>query len=711
MASLVEQIFAAMPLTAAALATAREDTIDDRPIVTFQETALGHLVKHCWELGAADFKGAGVSAPTPAGRIRADANNPEIAIWGYRQGATPNVIENLSCRVVSDGFRRYTVCDEIRFGRILPPGTFKDSVVVRAFGKDYELPLSEAFRLATFRTQSGLENRQNVALQLTPGTPLVNFYPLEATYDESTVHAFVYDLPLEVDYVETPDGFEIPEVPIPAVGPIQPPEVGKSLIRVTSSLSVTDPKASDRLRTNLDKLLRLRRVFEMDSGAALSDADGKQSVRDTILADDDWRPIPEKVWAETNGPPSGVAPIPARVLVLVSLAVCREKDDFTPAPGGVLKLTGMGRFYPQIVVKATIPLEHVDTAVRLKRPPRTTIEDGLPCGCVEMKDEIFTGLFTDRNEVGPDAGTWIEVAANLPAQAGNALNSLYGATVPNWSFIFDYRTREPVKEYLGSPIVVVDPRRNKVRTLDDAVERNGMSSKVKKLRREGAFDNIHCAPRMKFPPGTRARIAGQPDHRTGRVVGGIDVALEDVQVKAGHSVDLLDVVMAPFCAHDCFHLHWRWTDTSVQAPQMGWSETAPFCVPGGTMIPHHHRLQLLIEGPAQFALMEDAWALPEKPIPADTFEIFYSFGAAFALSADTLSARAIRQQVEDSSPVFFVDPAKPNERIKATNSWTAFYVKMQYYFEEMSPGFLHPQRLVACERLRQLVPLKTLSEL
>jgi hypothetical protein len=109
--------------------------------------------------------------------------------------------------------------------------------------------------------------------------------------------------------------------------------------------------------------------------------------------------------------------------------------------------------------------------------------------------------------------------------------------------------------------------------------------------------------------------------------------------------------------------------------------------------------------------MEDAWALPEKPIPADTFEIVYSFGAAFALSADTLSARAIRQQVEDSSPVFFVDPAKPNERIKATNSWTAFYVKMQYYFEEMSPGFLHPQRLVACERLRQLVPLKTLSEL
>jgi hypothetical protein len=706
MASLVEQIFAAMPLTAAAWATADQEALGGVPTSSFQGRELWRLVNDCWVLPAGDFQGSPVVAPMPTTPGRTDANNPDVPIWGYRQGSAPNVFENLTCRVVSDGFRKYTVCDEIRFGRVLPPGTFKDSVVVRAFGKDYELPLSADFRLATFRTRTELKNKAKRPLPLSPNSPPVNFYPLEATYDESTVHAFVYDLPLEVDTIEGPNGFEIPEVPTPAVGPVQPPEAGKALIRLTSPLSVTDPIASDRIITNLQ--------LAVDVKAGRKADEGRETVSKTIFADDDWQPVREEVWAQTNGPSAGVRPLPARVLVLVSLTVCREKDDYTPAPGGVAKLTGMGRFYPQIVVKATIPLEHIDTAVRLERPARTTIEDGLPCGCAEMKEEIFTGLFTDRNDVGPDVETLVEIAAGAypyPSLAvGSTIEKLYHSTVPNWSFIFDYRTREPVKEFAGTPITVVDPRRNKVRTLDDAVERNGRSSKVKKVRREGAFDNIHCAPRMKFPPGTRARVDGERDP-SGVAVGRADVALEDVLVKSGHSVDLLDVVMAPFCAHDCFHLHWRWTNTSVQEPQMGWSETAPFCVPGATMIPHHHRLQLLIEGSAQFVLMEDAWMTKGKAIPADTFEIFFSFGAAFALSADTFFARAIRQQVEDSSKVYFVDPAKPNERITATNSWTAFYIKMQYYFELAPSVAGQPNGLVACERLLQLVPLKTLTEL
>jgi hypothetical protein len=695
MGSLVEQIFAAMPLTAAAWATADQEVKDGVPTSSFQGRELWQLVEDCWVLPAGDFQGSPVVAPMPTTPGRKDANNPMIPIWGYRQGGAPNVFENLTCRVVTDGFRKYTVCDEIRFGRILPPGTFKDSVIVRAFGKDYELSLSNTFRLATFRTKSGLENKPKRPLPLSPNTPPVNFYPLEARYDESTVHVFVYDLPLEVDTVEGPNGFELPEVPTPAVGPVQPPEGGKYLIRVTNPLSVTDPAASDRIGTNLQMAVDAK---AMGTAAASSSARGQETVSKTILADDDWQPVPEDVWAQTNGPSAGVAPIPARVLVLVSLTACREKDDYTPAPGGVAKLTGMGRFYPQIVVKSTIPLEHVDSAVRFKRPPRTTIEDGLPCGCAEMQEEIFTGLFTDRNGIVPLP----EVGATELFGIPGALLSLYETTVPNWSFIFDYRTREPSNNYGGSAITVVDPSRNKVRTLKDVIERNGKSADVKKLRRQGGFDNIHCAPRMKFPSGTRVRVHGRED---------LDFALEDVLVKDGHSVNLVDVVMAPFCAHDCFHLHWRWTDSSVQEPQMGWSETAPYCVPGGTMIPLHHRLRLLLEGNAQFVLMEDTSIAADKPIPADRFEIFYSFGAAFALSAETFAAKAIRSQVDHSTKVYFVDPANPKDKIDATNSWTAFYVKMQYYFEEVLVEPNHTRRLMAFERLHQLVSIGKLSSL
>jgi hypothetical protein len=116
-----------------------------------------------------------------------------------------------------------------------------------------------------------------------------------------------------------------------------------------------------------------------------------------------------------------------------------------------------------------------------------------------------------------------------------------------------------------------------------------------------------------------------------------------------------------------------------------------------------------VEGNTQFVLMEDAWPRPDKPLPADTFEIFFSFGAAYALSADTFAARAIRGQVDHSTKVYFVDPAKPKEKIDATNSWTAFCVKMQYYFELTTDT--NGTRLTAFERLHQQVPISKLSSL
>ena len=204
MASLIEQIFAAMPLTAAALKTANSETMDGVPLHSFQGATLAQLLDQCWPLPAQDFKGTPVDAPIPNVQGAHDGNNPNIELWSYRQGAMPNQFEALTCRVISDGFRKYTVCDEIRFGRVLPPATFKDSVSVTVLGKTYELPLTPEFLLRTFRTKTGLTNEAKRALQLSPGTKPVTFYPLKASYDSGTVHAFVYDLPLEVDAVENP---------------------------------------------------------------------------------------------------------------------------------------------------------------------------------------------------------------------------------------------------------------------------------------------------------------------------------------------------------------------------------------------------------------------------------------------------------------------------------------------------------------------------
>ena len=681
MASLMEQVFGAMPLAAAAANTAAWAG-------SFQAAKQSTLYYYCQPLPPGDFQGTPVAAPLHTGTAKTDGNNKEIPLWSYAQGSTPNVFDKLGCRVVTDAFRSYVVCDEVRVGSSLSPVGLDDTVVVRVLDKPYYLPLSPEFLIATFRTRDGLENPARSSVQLAPGTPPVRLYPLEATYDASTVHAYVYDLPIETNYIEDPDA----------------PPVGEP-VAVKSPLSVTDPDAYARLRGNL------ARASDVAAGVAAKkeeyanqkgpETEGEaELVQDTLLKDDDWMPVPEEVWAETNGPTAGVMPLPARVLVLISLTVCRERSDFTPALGGMIELTGAARFYPQVLVKATIPVETIKTSVRFTRAAQTTIDDGSPCGCHEMKETVHPGLYTDRNGIVP-----VPHPAGIPfGLPGVALGMASGG--PTWALIFDYYSLQTMEETQGiqktgpEPITVVNPALTKKRTLKDAVDRQGQggSSDVTKLPRQGAFDNIHFAPRMKFPPGTRVF------YNTWDTAKHPGILMGDVKVEAGHVVTLEDIVMAPICAHDCFHMHWRWTDSSVQEPQMGWSESAPNAVPGGTMIPHHHTLQFRVEAENQFVLTETS--LPDKPIAADTFELFYSFGGAFAVSASTFGMNAIRAQLAADSQVFYVDPANPSEVLNATNSWAAFYATIQYWFALDSAD-----ELVASQRLQLNVPIKTLMAL
>lgn len=691
MASLIEQMFGAMPLTAAAAQAASWGS-------SFQAVPQGILYYYCQPLAPGDFKGAEVSAPVPTETPNTDGNNPAIPIWGYTQGSAPNVVDGLKCRVVTDAFRNYVVCDEIRFGRVLPLTTFQEKIVVRAYGRRYDLPLSNEFRLATFRTRSGLENPERSSLQLAPGTPPVRLYPLAATYDASTVHAYVYDLPIETEYAYDPEAPPVDE-PIPVELP----------------LSVSDPDAYARLNGNLarasDVAAGVASRPTADPGLNLSE-DESLLVQDTLLADDDWMPVPDEVCAETDGPIAGVMPLPARVLVLVSLTVCRERGDFTPSLGGVANLTGVARVYPQVLVKATIPLQAIETAVRYTRPARTTIDDGKACGCSEMRDAIGGGLWADRNGIMPS------IPIGSAPFGGLGVGLALAQAGPTWDVLFDYRSTDVLSDTRKQPITLVHPKRTKSRLMDGAVERGGKSSTsiwgqtpsvlptpgmvsraaVRKLARQGAFDNIHLAPRMRFPPGTTVH------HGTWHPSNHPGVNLADVVVEPGHAVDLEHIVMAPICAHDCFHVHWRWTNAGVQAPQMGWSDSAPNAVPGATMIPQHHELRLFSEADNQVVLIEEA--VPESAIPADTFELFFGFGAGFAVSAGTVGFAAVRAQMNLASEVYFVDPANPSDRITPENSWAAFYVTLQFAFHIDSNG-----ALCVSERLHQVVHLSSLMGL
>lgn len=97
-----------------------------------------------------------------------------------------------------------------------------------------------------------------------------------------------------------------------------------------------------------------------------------------------------------------------------------------------------------------------------------------------------------------------------------------------------------------------------------------------------------------------------------------------------------DIVMAPFCSHDCFHLHWRWSTVSDAEWTKGWSATKPYASPGAPMIPVNHDLDLTMWGPGELSLTEVAapTANPAEDdthnIPAHRWEIFCYQGAAYA---------------------------------------------------------------------------------
>jgi hypothetical protein len=42
--------------------------------------------------------------------------------------------------------------------------------------------------------------------------------------------------------------------------------------------------------------------------------------------------------------------------------------------------------------------------------------------------------------------------------------------------------------------------------------------------------------------------------------------------------------MAPVCAHDCFHVHWRWSQHYTAEQNLGWGPTGPYTLAGAPMV-------------------------------------------------------------------------------------------------------------------------------
>jgi hypothetical protein len=144
---------------------------------------------------------------------------------------------------------------------------------------------------------------------------------------------------------------------------------------------------------------------------------------------------------------------------------------------------------------------------------------------------------------------------------------------------------------------------------------------VRKRPRQGAFDNLHLAPRMKVAvPIDRAFFKGIAGGHAGEAKF---TSLRDWKMD--------DVVMAPLCAHDCLHMHWRWSDNeNEEHATFGFKDGIPNKAPGAVMIPGNQAAFIVIHSPSSASYLAHV-VLPNP----DEWQCIFHHGAGYGLSSGT----------------------------------------------------------------------------
>jgi len=252
---------------------------------------------------------------------------------------------------------------------------------------------------------------------------------------------------------------------------------------------------------------------------------------------------------------------PCRYIVLVELVLCKERPDFVPG-----ELTGFARIHPHAFVWANEDLARVEIGVTLERPVHP-----MACGAKEgMKDTIGLLAVADANDE-------------------HSLSGKFGTPVPWTDALYDYYECEPFTKIGARKLVhdaddPADPKKNdhplqrkgevtmadarfkQERMVDAKIKRltpwlYNNDPEIRKCKRQGQFDSIHMAARMKaefltlstFPPSTMV---------------------------------LDDIVMINTCLHDCVHMHVRWGEFLADQPILrGWGPGGPHTRMGVPSVP------------------------------------------------------------------------------------------------------------------------------
>jgi hypothetical protein len=247
-----------------------------------------------------------------------------------------------------------------------------------------------------------------------------------------------------------------------------------------------------------------------------------------------------------------------RYLVVLEFATGREDNTFVAG----LPM-GFARLHPLVWVVSSEKLDAVEVQTTIQRPKKT-VSHGDPT----MMDEIKAMATTDTNQ--NVMATW------YPEDKALMWWDTFFSAVEDDAYQA-FKDREPQIYANGSQdhplqktgeVTLTDPRYTNVRTIRRAILRLRLEpsheyDSVTKLPRQGQFDNIHMAPRMQI-------IFRKRKWPTAEDLG---------------EVTLDNIAMAPFCAHDCLHLHARWGIAHKEKSFRGFSGATPHMIAGGTCVP------------------------------------------------------------------------------------------------------------------------------
>jgi hypothetical protein len=288
---------------------------------------------------------------------------------------------------------------------------------------------------------------------------------------------------------------------------------------------------------------------------------------------------------------------PARYVVAFELVTCREDNTYVP-PGAI----GFARMFPLVWVMASENLQRVETQVTIQRP-----KHGMTHGDPTMDSEVIALVTADANQ------------DHVPIVPDDK-------HIPYWQDFFEYYDTDPATTFAArepepfdhilqrtGEVTMVDARHRQKRVIEKCVFRLGFGLSPDrrvigdsvKSPGQGQFDNVHLAPRMRLD-----------------------------FVQGGERVSLEDIAMAPFCIHDCLHMHARWSAMHRDKHLLGFDGFRPFAQAGAPAVPPNQTV---------FASFPDRRTLRYRAVAdavdAGEWQCFLHHGFAYVI--DTWPARTV----------------------------------------------------------------------